>query len=451
MLVNKLKILSSTVVALTVFAGCGGGSSSTASSASSESLMISGTISGDSYVSNDFLSRFLRGVFTPAYAIGLNDADKIVVMYNGGRDWDEFPINSDGSFAIDTSLFDYDDLVVLVVNSVSKRVYGHLNLAANNSEKLDFVHKSSLQSSLNLGTISASNNFQTTTSLQGTTAFKASELDNLQLIARSDDSLQLYANNWRNENIASYMAIVFNSGTLSSITDNFNAIPSNISSILTGYHPLFYLDNTSSVTSVDLYPPANINHGLTTGLGTAGATTLNLSATSTTPISNLTVFSGGPVKTIETAYIDNTFPSGDWILKNHSDSSVIGKFEFAAAKPFDLNGHFKGVIPSLKIVTSNNGTTLNNIVVKLYSQNANGDNFQLTRAQFGKIINVNDDIVFSYVLNGQNVSQNFSLDETASNETQLVFTSSSSIQINDLSRLIFSYYLGQSKYQFFIQ
>ena len=93
------------------------------SSSSSSSYKITGKISSSGASS--------RSSFATS---STSNPDKIVAMYNHGRSSKEFTIQSDGSFEVDTSLLDKDDLVVFVVNSSSKTIFGHLNLEASNDE-----------------------------------------------------------------------------------------------------------------------------------------------------------------------------------------------------------------------------------------------------------------------------------------------------------------------------
>ena len=108
-------------------------------------------------------------------------------MHNHGQSSKEFTIQSDGSFEVDTSLLEKDDLVVFVVNSNSKTIFGHLNLLTSNDEKLELIDTSKMEKDLELGEVNSADNCSSEETLSTTTSFKSSELDNLQKISRSDD------------------------------------------------------------------------------------------------------------------------------------------------------------------------------------------------------------------------------------------------------------------------
>jgi len=158
---TKIKTLGISLAVATAlsFSGCGSSSSDNTTPPADESKKITGTISGNGYAKNDIINRFLNNIITPAYAVDLNSPDKIVVMYNNGASQKEFAINADGSFKIDTSLLDKNDLVILVVNSTSKKVFGNLNLGTTSNAKLDFIDKSKLTGDLALGSIDTENNW----------------------------------------------------------------------------------------------------------------------------------------------------------------------------------------------------------------------------------------------------------------------------------------------------
>ena len=84
---------------------------SSSSSSTSASYKITGKITGNGISSRSSL-----------VTSSTSSPDKIVAMYNHGRSSKEFAIQSDGSFEVDTSLLNKDDLVVFVVNSTSKTI-----------------------------------------------------------------------------------------------------------------------------------------------------------------------------------------------------------------------------------------------------------------------------------------------------------------------------------------
>ena len=81
---------------------------SSSSSSTSASYKITGKITGNGTSSRSSL-----------VTSSTSSPDKILAMYNHGRSSKEFTIQSDGSFEVDTSLLNKDDLVVFVVNSTS--------------------------------------------------------------------------------------------------------------------------------------------------------------------------------------------------------------------------------------------------------------------------------------------------------------------------------------------
>ena len=103
-------------------------SSSTTTTDTSTAIKITGKVSSSETSSRSSL-----------VTSSTSSPDKIVAMYNHGQSSKEFTIQSDGSFEVDTSLLNKDDLVVFVVNSTSKTIFGHLNLEASNDEKLELL------------------------------------------------------------------------------------------------------------------------------------------------------------------------------------------------------------------------------------------------------------------------------------------------------------------------
>ena len=155
---------------------------SSSSSSTSASYKITGKITGNGISSRSSLAT--SATSTP---------DKIVCMYNHGQSSKEFTIQSDGSFEVDTSLLDKNDLVIFVVNSTSKTIFGHLNLKASNDEKLELLDTSKMEKDLSLGNVDSTDNCSSTETLSTTTSFKSNELDNLQKISRNDDPVALYS------------------------------------------------------------------------------------------------------------------------------------------------------------------------------------------------------------------------------------------------------------------
>ena len=193
-MINLKKISLSLAVATALsFSGCGSSSSNDtippAGDDSSTGKTITGIVGGNGYAKNDIINRFLNSIITPLYAIDLNSPDAIIVMYDNGESQKEFPINADGSFEIDTSLLNKNDLVILVVNKANKKVFGNLNLATNSDAKLDYFDKSKLTDNLALGNIDTENNCSASTTLSSTSSFSSEDLAKMEKIAVSDNAL----------------------------------------------------------------------------------------------------------------------------------------------------------------------------------------------------------------------------------------------------------------------
>ena len=223
-------------------------SSSTTTTDTSTAIKITGKVSSSETSSRSSLA-----------TSSTSSPDKILAMYNHGRSSKEFTIQSDGSFEVDTSLLNKDDLVVFVVNSTSKTIFGHLNLGASNDEKLELLDTSKMEKDLELGEVDCADNCSSAETLSTTTSFKSSELDNLQMISRSDDPVALYSNNWRNPNLDASASIQFSLDNLTNVinnygnidnfskTNNYNGMGPKISGSLASAGSL-YTDNSSPFT-----------------------------------------------------------------------------------------------------------------------------------------------------------------------------------------------------------
>ena len=381
---------------------------SSSSSSTSASYKITGKITGNGISSRSSLAT--SATSTP---------DKIVCMYNHGQSSKEFTIQSDGSFEVDTSLLDKNDLVIFVVNSTSKTIFGHLNLKASNDEKLELLDTSKMEKDLSLGNVDSTDNCSSTETLSTTTSFKSNELDNLQKISRNDDPVALYSNNWRNPNFDASANISFSLDNLTNVinnyssvdnfskTNNYNGIGPTITGQLDSAGSL-YTDNSSPFTDTGnavtayLYPPSAIKHSDKQPSSTSPTSdNLSYDADNTTPIglrSRDTVWWSNDGKTIQVNGPQvNVFSAGDWKL-TYTDNSSMGNFEFVGADPFDNASTFKAFIPSLKVNSDSSGK-LTSINVKYYSQSSSGifDNVSTTFLE-----TVAWNIFCSYVLSTDN-------------------------------------------------
>ena len=433
---------------------------SSSSSSTSASYKITGKITGNGISSRSSLAT--SATSTP---------DKIVCMYNHGQSSKEFTIQSDGSFEVDTSLLDKNDLVIFVVNSTSKTIFGHLNLKASNDEKLELLDTSKMEKDLSLGNVDSTDNCSSTETLSTTTSFKSNELDNLQKISRNDDPVALYSNNWRNPNFDASANISFSLDNLTNVinnyssvdnfskTNNYNGIGPTITGQLDSAGSL-YTDNSSPFTDTGnavtayLYPPSAIKHSDKQPSSTSPTSdNLSYDADNTTPIglrSRDTVWWSNDGKTIQVNGPQvNNFPAGDWRL-TFTDNTSMGDFEFVGAEPFDNASTFKAFIPSLKVNSDSSGK-LTSINVKYYSQSSSGifDNVSTTFLE-----TVAWNIFCSYVLStDNNTSYNIPGSDynTSTTNTEYEFTPTSDLQTNDLQRIICNYQIGQAKYSFFYE
>ena len=442
---------------------------SSSSSSSSASYKITGKITGNGISSRSSL-----------VTSSTSSPDKIVAMYNHGRSSKEFTIQSDGSFEVDTSLLNKDDLVVFVVNSTSKTIYGHLNLEASNDEKLELLDTSKMEKDLELGEVNSADNCSSEETLSTTTSFKSSELDNLQKISRSDDPVALYSNNWRNPNLDAPVSIQFTLDNLTNVinnygnidnfskTNNYNGMGPRVTGQFDSAGSL-YTDNSSPFTgggcissslcingqaiSAFLYPPSAIKHSNQQPT-TTSPTSDNLSydADNTTPIglrSRDTVWWTDNGKTIVVNGPQvNTFPAGDWKL-TYTDNTSIGNFEFAGADPFDNASTFKAFIPSLKVNSENSSSKLTSINLKFYRQSSTGSFDNVTTTFFETVA---WNIFCGYALKTDtNKGINFpgSDSNISTSITEYEFAPTSDLQTNDIQRIICNYKIGQAQYSFF--
>ena len=442
---------------------------SSSSSSTSASYKITGKITGNGISSRSSLAT--SAASTP---------DKIVCMYNHGQSSKEFTIQSDGSFEVDTSLLNKDDLVVFVVNSTSKTIFGHLNLEASNDEKLELLDTSKMEKDLSLGNVDCADNCSSEETLSTTTSFKSSELDNLQNISRSDDPVALYSNNWRNPNLDASASIQFSLDNLTNVinnygnidnfskTNNYNGMGPTITGQLDSAGSL-YTDNSSPFTgggcvssslcfnggaiTAFLYPPSAIKHSNKQPSSTSPASdNLSYDADNTTPIglrSRDTVWWSNDGKTIQVNGPQvNTLPAGDWKLA-YTDNTTLGIFEFVGAEPFDNSSTFKAFIPSLKVNSDNSSGKLTSINLKFYTQSSTGsfDNVSTTFLE-----SVAWNIFCGYALKTDtNTGINFpgSDSNISTSITEYEFAPTSDLQTNDIQRIICNYKIGQAQYSFF--
>jgi len=372
-------------------------------------------------------------------------------MYNHGQSSKEFTIQSDGSFEVDTSLLNKDDLVVFVVNSTSKTIFGHLNLEASNDEKLELLDASKMEKDLELGEVNSADNCSSEETLYTTTSFKSSELDNLQKISRNDDALALYSNNWRNPTIASYISTFFTVGSFSNLSDNYSNVDNfSQTNNFIGMGPLFYINSKlDNVSSLYLYPPSPIKNSLyNKASNDLTPDNLSFDSNSTTPITINSVnwSTSSLVTSIYSPNVDS-FPSGDWKL-THTDNTSLGNLQFVGSDPFDNASTFKAFIPSIKVNKDSSGK-LTSVNMKLYSESASG-NKEIIDASYFDTIAYNDFCV--YILNdGQSESSSLWKVEISGTSTEWEYTAPVDVQVSAILRIVCNYKIGQSKFSFFYE
>ena len=371
-------------------------------------------------------------------------------MYNGGNDKKEFSINADGSFEIDTSLLSENDLVILVVNSTTKKVYGHLNLDAGSNNKLDFIDKTKLQDDLDFGSIDTENNCSSSTNLDSTTAFSNDDLSKMKKIAISDNALILYKNKYVNPDYDAEIQILYNMDAINDIKGSWSDVNNFNTSNLIGLRPTIKTNlssyNNVSENQIFLYPPSNVNYT------TNRDGNFNQTASSSNPLPS-TYKGTNDGNFYEFAFVEN-FPQGDWNLKINGDNNIKGKFNFSSAYPYDTSGKSIVPVPQIKLnLDPNDNTKLKSIDVKWYvyngtqyeqvsddvmsgiaSQDHDGNDIEVAlRSNYGQDIG----IFKSNTWNGTYTLQN---------------GGSVAIPTNDWERRInVSYIIGQASYQFLFQ
>lgn len=449
---NIISLLFSVVLILAM-QGCGGGSGNSSSTVLTiPGFSIKGNISGNGYAKNSIFDDFLNLLITPSFALNSASPDAILAIYNNGNSSRSFPIAPDGSFSVDTSLISQNDIVLFVVNSTTKKIYCHLNLVSNSSDNLILFRKDLMNANISVGNVNSANNCSTFENINTVKGFKSDKLQELKNIARNNDGVALYINNYLNPDVQTYTAVKFSMGSLNSIVGKFNLLDANLRiTNFSGVSPLFFPKVASfpGLSSVNLYSPSSTRH---CG-GYLCPKAYDFTNTSiyqnildfTNPAKAPAWLNSSDAYTVETPSINN-FPSGEWKLKNSENGNAIGTFIFEKAEQiFDSNGYAKIIIPKLNIATNNSGA-IASITVQYWIQLADGSYQQSTLDHFN---NVAYNVAFSYVLNGTNISANFNLISEA--PAELKFIPDKAIQLSDVNRVIYSYILGGQKIQYFFQ
>jgi len=436
----NLSLVVASIISLS-FLGCGSNDSS------SSGKKITGYVTGNGYASNS-IDRFLDKIITKAYALDVDSPNKIVVMYNKGREQKEFDINPDGSFEIDTGLLSKNDLVILVVNSFTKKIFGHLNLGTSSDAKLDFIDKSKLVDDLSFGNIDTENNCTSDVTLSNTTSFSSEDLETMEEIAISDNALVLYQNKYKSPDYDAEVQVLYNMDSLDSIKDTWSNIDDFNTSNLIGLRPTIDTDlasfNDIDENSIFLYPPSDVN------FTTQRDGNFNQTADSSTPI--LATYKNSDDGNFYEFSFVNSFPQGDWILKIQGSDDIKATFIFSAAYPYDDNGKSIVPVPQIRLnMDSNDNTKIKSVDVRWYIYDGT------------QYIQVDDDFMNSIALQDNdsdkfivplrdNYGQDIAIFESTTWNGTYTLPGGASVTLPaDNRRINMKYNIGQVSYQFLFQ
>lgn len=426
---------------LLLISGCGSGGSG---GDSSSSTTITGTLSGGGFVQNNWFDKFYSRFVDTAYAAG-GRPDKIVAVANDGTILEDYEISADGEFEIKVDDLKKQKVTLFVKNTVTNEVSGHLKLGNNDDdETLDIIDGAAIKGDMHLGIMDVDE--LTCPSMEAIDAFTAEDIEFFKELANNDDVIGSFQNELTNNGIQSYLAVVFNLGSVESVTDNYFDIATfSKAANFKGMMPLFYYygDEAPVLEHVTLYPPTAILHSDPDN--TYSGTTCDRHADEFTGIDKTVSYNHFMnLVTIETAYVDS-LPEGDWILENSDTGSTLGQFVFSESKPFRANNRFKTFVPIPRINTD--GNTMISVSLKFNRYDNSGT--KPTNKHFFNMLG--KDLLISYVLNGNSTSQNMTILPADDDSFELQFEPSELIDIDDLDRLIISYKIGGVKYQFFIE
>ena len=424
--------------AVLLVSGCGSGGSG--GDSSSETTTITGTLSGGGFAQNNWFNHFI----TSAYAAGGNP-DKIVAVAKDGTIVDDYEISSSGEFEINVDDLESQKVTLFVKNSISNEVTGHIKMGnKDDSETLDIIDGASIREDMHLGTMNVDE--LTCPSIEDTGAFTAEDIEFFKDLANNDDVLASFQNKLTNSGIESYLAVVFNLGSVESVTNNYFDITTfSKATNFKGMMPLFYYygDEATDLETVTLFPPAHILHSDPND--TENDTTCDTDADTSTGIDKAVSYNNFVnLVTIETAYVD-TLPEGDWVLKNADSGSVLGQFVFSESKPFRANNRFKTFVPIPRINTVEN----NVISVTLKFNRFDNSGAKPTNKHFFDMLS--RDLTVSYVLDDSNTSHNMTILQAEDGDFELQCEPDELIDIDHLDKMIISYKIGGVKYQFFIE
>ena len=345
------------------FAGCGSSGSSTPTTDTSKNLI--GKISGNGYADRTKIERFIDLAIPKAYAVTTDQPDKIVIISNGKTY--KYSISSDGSFTVKTADFTAGRMVALITNDTTKEVFGNLHLmASNSSSSLDSIDSSKMNSDINFGTVNTSgagSTAQITQTISGSNAFSSEDALVFDQVALSDNAMLLYQNIYRNPDIEAGIHALYNMGALADRIGSYSDINSFSNNNLIGLRPTIKTTN-SEFNNIDkdnifLYPPSDTNYTLSRYGNFNQVAGVNSGLPSTYSTHNESNW-------YEFGFLKN-FPVGDWLLKITGSTEVKGKFHYAAAYPFNVNGYSIVPVPTIKLnMDTTDNSKLKSIDVKWY-------------------------------------------------------------------------------------
>jgi len=443
----------------TICGGCGSDSHSnnndtadTGSGSTSTAITVKGSVTGNAYYADSsVMSKFLNTLIPETYATPINVPDKIVVFFDRGREQKAFDIDDEGGFEIDTSLFDEDDLVFLVVNSAFRKVFGHLNLNTHSDATLDFVDKSKLEHDLDLGEVDTENYCSSSVGIDSTTAFSSEALDELEKIAISDNALVLYQNIYRNPDYMAEIHALYNMPSIESAKEAFTEINEFSTSNLIGLRPVVAteLSNFDDVDKdkIELYPPSVVRYT------TARDGKFNTTADITRPVP--ATYKSADRNFYEFAFVDKFPIAGDWLLKFKEDTTTLGEFNFSAAYPYDQYGKSLVPVPQIK-VNMDEDDKISSIDIKWSV--FNGDTYEPISNAFMNSIATqeNDDAEGGKFIAPLRISDGETIATFLCSTWNGTYVTSdnSSVTLPDEGsgrRINMSYYIGQASYQFMYQ
>jgi len=433
-------VVSFSIVLL--ISGCG----SSGSGGGDSKTTITGTLSGDEFAQNDWFNRFYSRFVDTAYAAGAGRPDKIVAVAKDGTILDAYDISDTGEFEIHVDDLKSNKCTLFVKNTVTNSVTGHIKLGNHDdAETLDIIDGAAIKENLRLGTMDADE--LTCPSIEDTGAFSAADIEFFNELANNDDVIASFQNELTNSDIESYMAVVFDLGSVASVTNNYFDIATfSKDENFKGMMPLFYYYGAEApdLENITLYPPENIFHSDPNNTESDFECDIPASPISgiDKEVSYNTVMH---LVTIETAFVDE-LPDGNWTLENADNGTILGRFVFSESKPFRADNRFKTFVPLPKINTLEDNVV--SINLKFYRYDSSGA--QPTNKQFFDALG--RDLTVSYVLNDSDISQDMIAIPADEESFELQFEPSSPlINIDDLDRVIISYKIGGVKYQFFLE